>query len=78
MQKQYYRKSNPQNEILYNIKGNRNERKSSMRRHENERHNGDGIYDDSMTVFEKKKKNIHGNKKITNYKIDKILSKLKM
>ena len=56
MQKQYYRKSNPQNEILYNIKGNRNARKSSMRRHENERHNGDGIYDDSMTVFEKKKK----------------------
>lgn len=36
---------------------------------------------DSMTVFEKKKKkkNINGNfKKIANYKIDKILSKLRM
>lgn len=31
-------------------------KKSSMRRHENERRNGDGIYNDSMTVFEKKKK----------------------
>lgn len=61
MQKQYCRKSNPQNEILYNIKGNRNERKSSMRRHENEGRNGDGIDNDSMTVFEKKKKNINGN-----------------
>lgn len=50
-----------------------------MRRHENGRRNGDGIYNDSMTVFEKKKKkNINGNLKIGNYKIDKILSKVKM
>lgn len=31
-------------------------RKCSMRRHENERRNGDGIDNDSMTLFEKKKK----------------------
>ena len=31
MQKQYCRKSNPQNEILYNIKGNRNERKKATK-----------------------------------------------
>lgn len=52
-------------------------KKCSMRRHENERRNGDGIYNDSMTVFEKKK-NINGNLKIANYKIDKVLSKVKM